>query len=458
MVGVAAHITLWKVLSSAASAGIVIVTARQLGPQGRGVFVLLITLATFALLICGLGVNIAARLELVAEIDPIRCGDYLGLSLALILLQAGVCVVSVTIVAPALHVHLSLLGLGLFGVFGGSFLGGLLLVEAINAYGFTVRAAVIDAASSIVQLLIVALASSRGARSVPIFIGALTVGYLLESLLCLVALRQARAGIRPLFHWAQWVRLLRRGPPGIAVTLGQMAAFKLDRYLVVLYLTPAAVGIYSVAATFPEMLRILPAAMGQPIFYGLASGSATPGSFRRGRLLCVGLMTAAVGVAIVTAPLSVRVVFGQRYAAAVPSLRLLLLAEFGLTFYYLDSASLSGMGRVGESAKAVAVGVVLTVLGDVVLVPAHGISGAALASVIAYSAMGLVASLLLRRRLSRRALHVRGKASSPSMVAGSAALLSEQPVKPSAPYPASSSLRRRPVRRSRRRQAPTRDP
>jgi O-antigen/teichoic acid export membrane protein len=390
-------IVLAKAVSGAGSAGVVVVTARQLAPEGRGVFVLLFTLTTFALFACGLGVNISGRLELVAADDPVRSGDYLGLTCALTLLQALVCALLAVTLLPLLDVRLSASTVVAFTLLGGSVIAGYLIIDALNAYGHTVPAAVVDAVAGLLQLAFVLIVAALGATTVEPFLAALFGAYALEIVLGLYVLRRIGVPIRPHYHWPHWLRLLRRGPSAMAIQLGQLSIFKIDRYLVALFLSPAAVGVYSVAAAFPELLRIAPNAMAQPVFYRLASRSASVRDFARARRLCLALMVVVGAVIALAAPSIVSIAFGPEYSGAVTPLRLLLVAELGLAVFYIDGASLSGQDRVRETAAAVVAGVVVAVASYLVLIPAFGINGAAIGSIAAYFTMGLVARIYLSR-------------------------------------------------------------
>ncbi len=81
--GIATRMSLYKTGARGSVALAALVTARALGPTGRGELVLMLTLASFALLICSLGVNTAGRIHLVADVDPVQSGAYLGLTVTL---------------------------------------------------------------------------------------------------------------------------------------------------------------------------------------------------------------------------------------------------------------------------------------------------------------------------------------------------------------------------------------
>lgn len=397
LVGTTASMVGFKMVSTAAVVGVGVVTARQLEPSDRGAFVLMVTIASFGLLISSLGVNVSARVYLVAEDDTVPSGDYIGLAGALAALQAVVCFVLGLTLLPVVGVRLSYPALLLFALLGAALLGQYLLNDALNAYGHTILATTVEAAGSFTQLTLVVVLAFAGQRSVGPFIGALLVANGCQTMFALVVLSRVGVSVRPHYCRARWRLLLRKGLYGIPAALGQLLTFRIDRYLVGLFLNPAAVAVYAVAATAPELLRLPSLALGQPILYRLASGSASPREFRRVRTLCLALTIVSSAVVALVAPTAVRIIFGSAYLEAVTPLRLLLLGELGIAIFYLDSASLAGTNKLRYFAIASMVGLGVVAVLDIGLIPLFGLAGAAWASVAAYSAMGAAAALLTRR-------------------------------------------------------------
>lgn len=400
LLGAGVRTVILRLVSNGLLTTVAILTARALGPANRGVLVLLLTLALFSMLIGSLGVNVAARLHLVAPIDPVPSGHYAGLVLALLLGQMSVCLALSSSLLPLAHVHLRLPERLLFGLLGAVTLGVYLLNDAMNAYGWVASAAAVDATGSLAQLALVGAALTAWApRLTPILVG-LIAGSAVQMLAALVVLRRHRVDIRPRFSPRSWRRLIRSGLPGMAAGLGEVFTFRVDRYLLALFSTPAAVGIYSVASTAPEILRLPSLALSTPVFHRLASGSAEVRDFRRIRLLCLVGTVAMAGVTAVAAPLLIRVAFGSEYADAVTPLRILLLGELGIAMYHIDGSALGGLGRMGSVSIAALSGFVLVAVADVVLIQAYGVAGAAWASAVTYMAMGLLVRSFLKRRVA----------------------------------------------------------
>jgi O-antigen/teichoic acid export membrane protein len=116
---------------------------------------------------------------------------------------------------------------------------------------------------------------------------------------------------------------------------------------------------------------------------------ATATTERTSRLTLLATVGAAAALAAVS-PLLLGWVFGPAYRAGVPALLVLLAAMPPLALARVLAADLKGRGRPGLVSVGSGVGVALTVVGDVALIPVLGIEGAALASVVAYTGMAAV--------------------------------------------------------------------
>jgi len=274
-------------------------------------------------------------------------------------------------------------------------------VEELHAFGYNARASAAEAVSSATQLcFVVGVAAGGGATAVP-FLLAFAGSNCFGILFGLIMLRRAGVAISPRYDPAEWRLLLTEGRPGLVVGLAELLIFRVDRYLIAVILLPSAAGIYAAAAAAPEMLRLPVVAVAQPVFYRLAAGSASLKDLRHTRLVVLASTAVLVVVALCLAPTAVNLVFGPAYRTAVTPLRILLLSEFGIALFYLDGSALAGVDRTRESAWAAAAGLALTTGGDLVLIPAYGLAGAAWASVVGYSAMGGITHLCVRRRRDR---------------------------------------------------------
>jgi O-antigen/teichoic acid export membrane protein len=111
-------------------------------------------------------------------------------------------------------------------------------------------------------------------------------------------------------------------------------------------------------------------------------------------------MVAALPFVLLARPI-VELLYGSRFDAAVGPARLLVLGMLLGGAAGVASGYLYGRGRPGLNSWALGLGLVLTVVLDLLLIPRYGAMGAAFASTATYLlADGALITLLLR--LSRR--------------------------------------------------------
>lgn len=388
-------------MSSAALLAVAFLSARELGPAGRGTLVLLVALSSFTMLLCSGGVNTAARVYLVSPTEPLALGDYLGFAVALGSLEAVVAGAMGPLVLPAANVRVDEWTVLLLAVCGAGLLLSLLLGDALYAYGFNTRAAALAALGSTAQLLLVTALGVSDIRAAEAYFAAVALGGVLQAVLTYIVLRRSVPSGPVRFSLPEFRRVIRRGAPAVGLSLGQAATFRLDRYLIGVLLGPGPVGIYSVAATATEILWLGPISLAQVQFHGIASGRAGAAELARARRLWLG-GTAVVALGMwLAAPHAVDLLLGERFRAAVTPLRVLLLGALAISSYHLDVISLAARGRTGAAGATALVGLALVTAADLVLIPSRGITGAAWASVVAYLGMAVLARLLLRSGLRR---------------------------------------------------------
>lgn len=398
LLGTTVSISSFRGVSVLAAAIAAVLSARELGPSGRGALVLLLTLAPLTAVVCGVGTNLAGRVHMVAAESPVLLGEYIGLALVLAAVEMVVCAVLGALLLPLAGVDMTLRALVLFGVLGAVTLGQALQNDAVNTFGFVVEAAAAETAGFILQVVLTLGLVIVGERRFEVYAVVVMLAGVFQVVAGLRVLRVRGMDIRPRHSRTAWSRLLRTGWPAIPSALSQLLTFRVDRYIVGVLMNPAAVGVYSVAATVPEFLRIIPMALGQSAFFGVASRTAKHSDFRRPLAACLAATVGLGTVVFFLAPFAVHLLFGPQFSGAITPLRILLLAEVAMTAFNIDGAILAGLGHLKDGAVVSLVGLVLVLILDFVLIHGYGLNGAAWASVLAYSVMSVAAHVVLRWR------------------------------------------------------------
>lgn len=204
-----------------------------------------------------------------------------------------------------------------------------------------------------------------------------------------------RFGLRrsPAGWWGRPDRALARQVVSYGLR-GQVGGFmtllnlRLDFAILGALAGPAVLGTYAVASKFAELLRLPGTAITWVCYPRLAAASEADAARHARRLLRPSLLAVTAAVlpaALVVAPV-IRLLYGADFEPAVLQARVLLIGMLLGGAAGVASGYLYGRGRPGLNSMAMAVGLVLTVGLDVLLIPAYGAIGAAVASTVAYLA------------------------------------------------------------------------
>lgn len=166
---------------------------------------------------------------------------------------------------------------------------------------------------------------------------------------------------------------------------------------------PGPLGVYAVASKFAELVKVPALAVTWVSYPRIARrGAASSAPVVRHRLpwlIGLGMVTAAA-VAVAAGPL-LPVLYGREFVESVVPAVVIVVGLAASPAGGLASGYLLGTSRPGTNSVVQAVGLVLTLGLDVLLIPSFGILGAATASAIAYLITDL-SLLLVLQRLTRR--------------------------------------------------------
>ena len=209
--------------------------------------------------------------------------------------------------------------------------------------------------------------------------------------LCLIASREAGVGRPDARLLGEALRF------GLRAWLGGLAHLlnaRVDQVLMGLIATQAALGTYAVAVNASEMLFYLPSAVGTALLPVVASADGATGVDRTLRVFrAVTIVTAvAVAVAALAGPVLIPLVFGSAYAGSVEPFLWLLPSAFGFAASAVFSTALLASGAPALSSLGPVISLTTGVSLDIVLIPALGATGAAIAASIALLAGGVGAA------------------------------------------------------------------
>jgi O-antigen/teichoic acid export membrane protein len=179
-------------------------------------------------------------------------------------------------------------------------------------------------------------------------------------------------------------RLLSYGLRSYGMDVAGVLSKEIDRVILVGLVGPAALGIYVVARSLSDVLRALPDAVVTVLFpkaSSLDAKEAVP------LLVCAavistgiaGLLALALAVA---GPVFLGLLYGEAFIPAVGPFRILLVDSVLIGFGWIVVQAFMACGKPGVVTAALLLGLAVTIPCMFLLVPALGISGAALALLI----------------------------------------------------------------------------
>jgi O-antigen/teichoic acid export membrane protein len=192
-----------------------------------------------------------------------------------------------------------------------------------------------------------------------------------------------------------------RSHPGRIMLL---ANYRLDVWILGALAGVHEVGLYSVAVALAEALFLLPTALSavqRPDLVRASPADAVRLASRifRASALLTGLSAVAL---VVTAPIFVRLLFGENFAGSVDDLRVLVAGAFGIVALKQLGSALTARGRPTLTSIATGVAFASTIALDLLLIPDHGGLGAAIASTVSYTLGGAVVLLVFAHSLGGR--------------------------------------------------------
>jgi O-antigen/teichoic acid export membrane protein len=195
----------------------------------------------------------------------------------------------------------------------------------------------------------------------------------------------------------RWNRSLARGMlsfggKSYVQTLAATLHLRIDQYICAYFLAPADVGLYAIAVNFASLLLKIPEAAGTVMFPRLAASHERDAHAATTRvcrhtlfILVLGVVAFAVG-----GPIAIPVLYGHRFDGAVRPLLILLPSILMMALYQLLSRNFTSRGKQEVNIVAACTALALNVSLNLFLIPRYGISGAALANGISYGIAALV--------------------------------------------------------------------
>jgi O-antigen/teichoic acid export membrane protein len=366
-----------------------VVTARWLGPDGRGLLATLSVLTGLSLQFGNPGLH-TGNVYFVSR-QPHRASQILGNTLVVSLaagLLAALVSSSVALLQP--------------GWFPGIPLGLILLTAAVLPFQFMILlyqntllglnevAAfnLFEVGNKILTLAALAawlmLLGGGAPGAVVLFAGMAVLFGAASALYC-----ARRVPFRPVFDRGLFAEMIRYGGRVYVSCLLSFLVIRSDMLLVNYFRGTAEAGVYSIAVQIADTLLLLPVTIGMILLPRVAGErddrqEEVTARVLRHTVLMMTVLTAAAGIAV--APV-VRLLYGPGFEGAILATWCLLPGVWALGLNGVLMNHFGGRGMPPVTAMAPLLGLVLNVGMNLVVVPRFGIAGAAVTSSAAYGLM-----------------------------------------------------------------------
>ena len=182
-------------------------------------------------------------------------------------------------------------------------------------------------------------------------------------------------------------------------TLASTLHFRIDQYMIGFLLDPVQVGFYAVATNLALLLLRISDATGTVLYPRLAAAGERD-AHAQTSAVCRHTLFITVLVALgyeLFGGLAIRLLFGERYAAAVLPMRLMLPGIVMISLYLILTRNFTSRNRQEVNIVAAGAALAINVGLNWVLIPRWGIAGAAVCTAVSYSTAALILLVVFAR-------------------------------------------------------------
>ena len=373
-----------------ASIAITIITARVLGPAGRGQYTVLTQTTTIAFVIAELGLGHSVvyylgtkKLSLKEVASSILIFQiFLGLGIALLILLVTYLfqdIIYANIPPQYLWVMAALVPIMLITSSQQSMIQGLYKIPLYNILG------IIQVAVILLMLIMLTIIVSWALLGAVI---AWTCGVIVAFLVTLVVIIRAKGISFPGIKLEKTVLLLSFGIKSYVGNFLKYLQYRVDIFILAYFVSSAAVGYYSVSHAVAEVVWQIPNAIQTVLFPRIASltSSAAKGFTPVVCRQTVLITSVTCLLLFIAANLIVTFVFGEEYYPSITPLAILLPGVFMLSIWKVLHADIVARGYPQLYSYSAGASAVIMIGLDFILIPLWGINGAAVACTVAYCA------------------------------------------------------------------------
>jgi len=376
-----------------------VVIARELGPTGRGLYAVAVTLGAIGAQFGNLGLH-ASNVYYVAK-DRGLLPALIGNTLAVVFVACIVAAlggIGFAFWPNASPVHGTLLLLALASVpVGLAFLltqGLLLGVNEVRAYNN------IECGGKLLALMLICVLALAQGSTVELFFGATLSSVMATFLWALLRLRRVSEK-PPRLSWTVFRQSIGLGARAYTIAFFGFLLLRIDLLMVKYMLGATEAGYYSISQVLAENTMMFPVVVGLLLFPKLSAIKAREEKLQlanKALLVTAALMLPAVVIAATVAAPIISIAFGRNFLPAVSPFVWLMPGTYFLGLETVMVQLLNSEGFPPIIVVAWIVDTIVNVALNFWAIPRYGITGASIVSSVCYFLMFLIVSAVVWRR------------------------------------------------------------
>lgn len=359
-----------------------VVTARTLGPEGRGTLALLLLAGLVGGSVASSGIDVWAARMLARGAENREVVQLLRRHQASTLVVAAVVAAVVVGTTEATAVGTAATALLAWTTSGAVLKLGLLQgSDRMRAYGLSMLTGVLFYTVGVVGLAL------AGRGSVVAFLVAAVAGKAVTAAWRTRDVRRkGRTSVAVVVAYRDAVSF---GATTMLGGLATLALYRLDVALVAWWRSTAEAGVYSVALAVAEVLWVLPNSAAQALLPRASEALPTVDTAKVCRVLVAGMGAVALVVSVAS-PFAIPLVFGSGFGDAAHALPGLAAGSVAVGVWKILAHDLMARGDARTRFRSGLAGVLAMVAFDAAFVPRFGVVGASVGSLVAYGTAAAV--------------------------------------------------------------------
>jgi O-antigen/teichoic acid export membrane protein len=362
-----------------------ILVARILGPSNQGVYALLLLIPIIAARFGHLGMD--ASNAFYAQSKDYSEADIISNSLILTAIMACLGGLITVIYVSLFHIAFTQIHCILL-ILTVSFLLKTLIQSFLMGRNEIKKHSTLLIADSLMQLCIILILIYTIGITPKIVLAVAVLSSVLNILICFRYIKFP--AIR--FHTDLFRNGLKYGSKSWINNLANTLIYRVDIFIIAYFLTSSEVGYYAIAVLLVEKIWFFNAAIGNALFPSVLKMGVKEGAALTAKIVRVNLLIALIGIAILFAiakPLT-QVLFGASYGPSFLPLVWLLPGVLFLSVPKILVWHFGAMNKMEFAYTSSITALIINVILNLILIPAHGIAGAAIATSISYLIYAIV--------------------------------------------------------------------